>query len=58
MCNFLISPFIHLCGVYPNHDVVVIAHNGVGTQVNGKNRTKQLDAIDDPLAAVFKVETG
>jgi hypothetical protein len=34
----------------------MVAHNGVGTQVNGKYRTQQFDTIDDPLAAMFEVK--
>ena len=56
MGNFLISPLIHTRGVDSNHDVVVIVHDGIGTQVNGEYRTDQLDTIHDPLAAVFEVK--
>ena len=52
------SPVIHLCSVDANHDVVMVTHDGVGTQVNGKYRTQQPDAIHDPLAAVFEVKAG
>jgi hypothetical protein len=33
-------------------------HDGIGTQVNGKYRTQQLDTVHNPLAAVFKVKAG
>jgi hypothetical protein len=36
----------------------VVAHDGVGTQVNGEYRTQQLDSINDPLAAVLEIKTG
>jgi len=36
----------------------MVIHDGVGTQVDGENRTEQFDAIDDPLAAMFKVKAG
>ena len=58
MRDLLISPLIHTRSVDPNHDVVVVVHDGVGTQVNGKYRTYQLDAIHNPLAAVLEVEAG
>jgi len=35
----------------------VITHDGIGTKINRKYGTKQLDAIYDPLATVFEVET-
>jgi hypothetical protein len=35
----------------------MIAHNGIGAQVNGKHGTQQLDSIYDPLASVFEVKT-
>jgi len=34
----------------------VVAHDGIGTQVNGKNGTQKFDAIDDPLTAVLEVK--
>jgi hypothetical protein len=40
----------------PDDDVVVIAHDSVGAQVNRKNGGKNPDAIHNPLAPVFKVE--
>jgi hypothetical protein len=40
-----------------HHDVVVIVHNGKGTQIDREYRTHQFDAIDDPLAAVRKVKS-
>ena len=39
-------------GILTQGDMVVIAHDGIGTQVDGRDRAQQLDAIDDPLAAV------
>jgi hypothetical protein len=36
----------------------VIAHDGIGAQIHCKFGTQQFDALDDPLAAVFKVKTG
>jgi len=38
--------------------MVVVAHDGVGAQINGKYGTQQLDAIDDPLSTMLKVEAG
>jgi len=29
-----------LLGINPDHDVIVIAHDGIGTQVNGEYRTQ------------------
>ena len=43
---------------FPNHDVVMVVHDGVGTQINGKHRTHQLDAVHNPLATVFKIKAG
>ena len=35
----------------------VIAHDGIGTQIDGEFGTQQFDTIHDPLAAVFEIET-
>jgi len=34
----------------------VVTHDRIGTEIDRKYGTQQFDAIDDPLAAVFKVE--
>ena len=39
-------------------DVVMVAHAGIGTEVDGEDRTQKFDAINDPLAAVREVKTG
>jgi len=36
----------------------MVAHDGIGKQINGEYRAQQFDAIDDPLAAVFEIKTG
>jgi hypothetical protein len=36
----------------------VVAHDSVGTQINGEYGTKQFDAVDDPLPPVFEVKPG
>ena len=56
MSDFLIRPLLYLISVYPHHDVVMVAHDGIGTKIDRKYRTQQLDTIDDPLAAVFEVK--
>ena len=56
MGNFLIRPLLYLISVNPDHDVVMVAHDGVGTKIDRENGTQQLDAIDDPLAAVLEVK--
>jgi len=56
MRNFLIRPLLCLISIDPNHDVVMVAHDGVGTKIDRKYRAQQLDAIDDSLAAVFEVK--
>ena len=56
MSNLLVSPVIYLFALDLYHDVVMVAHDGVGAQVNGKHRAQQLDAIDDPLSAMLEVE--
>ena len=38
--------------------MIVIAHDRVGTQINGECGAKQFDAVDDPLTPVFEVKTG
>ena len=58
MGDLLISPFVNTGRVNPNHDVVVLAHNSIGTQINIKYRKHQLDTIHNPLPAVFEVKTG
>lgn len=56
--HFFICPLAGGSGIDMNHDVVVIAHNGIGTQINGEHRAQEFDSVDDPLAAVFKIKTG
>ena len=36
----------------------MVVHDCVGTQVNGKYGAHQLDAIHNPLAAVFEIKAG
>jgi hypothetical protein len=36
----LIRPMLRLVSIKPDHDVVVIVHNGIGAEVNGKYRTQ------------------
>jgi hypothetical protein len=36
----------------------MVIHNGIGAQINSEHATQQLDAIDNPLATVFKVKPG
>ena len=36
--------------------MVVVAHDGIGTKINRKYGTKQLNAIYDPLTTVFEVK--
>jgi hypothetical protein len=38
--------------------MIVVAHDSIGAQINGIYRTKQLDAVDDPLTPVLEVITG
>jgi hypothetical protein len=47
-----------LIGIDPNDDMVMIMQNGIGTQLNGKHGGQQFDAINDPLATMFKVKAG
>ena len=44
-----------LTGTSFEHDVIVVAHDGIGAEIDSEYRAKQFDAINDPLAAVFKV---
>jgi hypothetical protein len=44
--------------VDPNHDMVMVVHDGIGTQIDSKYRTHLLDTIHNPLAAVLEVKTG
>ena len=37
--------------------MVVVAHDGIGAQINCVYRTQQLDAIHDPLATMFKIKS-
>ena len=37
--------------------MVVIAHDGIGTQIDREYGAQQLDTIHDPLATMFEVET-
>jgi hypothetical protein len=47
-----------MSGVDPNYDVIVIAHNGIGAQVNGKHRASQLDAIHNPQGKYCRLFVG
>jgi len=47
-----------LININPDHNVVVITHHRISTQINRKHRAKQFDAIHDPLSAVFEIKTG
>ena len=35
----------------------MVAHDRIGTKVNGKNINQQLDAVNDPLPTVLEIET-
>jgi len=37
--------------------MVVVTHDRIGTQVNGINRAKQFDPVNNPLPAVFEAVT-
>jgi hypothetical protein len=57
-CDLSVGPRHCLILVNSDHGVIVVAHDSVGAQINGKYRTNQFDAVDDPLTPVFKVKTG
>ena len=37
--------------------MIMVAHDGIGAQINSKYGAQQLDAIDDPLAAMLKIKS-
>ena len=39
-------------------DVIVVAHHGVGIDIDGKSISQLFDAIDDPATAMTEVEAG
>lgn len=39
-------------------DVIVITHDGIGTQINCKYLGKQLHSVNNPLPPVLKVVSG
>lgn len=58
LCNLAVGPCRYLVLVNTDHDVIVVAHDSVGAQINGEYGTKQFDAVDDPLTPVFEVKAG
>ena len=56
--DFFIRPVLYLLYINSNHDVVVIVHDGIGTQIDREHPTEQFDAVDDPLATVLEVKIG
>ena len=52
-----LNTWVKMVQVNPYHDMIVIAHDCIGAQINREYGAEQFDAINDPLAAVFKVIT-
>jgi hypothetical protein len=47
-----------LTGTSFEHDVIVVAHDGIGAEIDGEYRAKQFDAVNNPLAAVLTLVAG
>ena len=50
--DLLPRPLSDFSCVYTEHEVIVIAHNGVRGHVDCKGRREMVHAIDDALAAI------
>jgi hypothetical protein len=53
--DFRFAPVLRTGFIDAQHNVVMIAHDGISTDIDSKNIGKLLHPIDDPLAAVFVV---
>ena len=47
MCTLFIRPGCHLIRIDPDHEMVMVAHDGTGTQTNSEYAAQQPDAVDD-----------
>ena len=55
--NFFIRPIINVFDVNSDHDVVVVTHYRVCAQIDREYGADELDAIHDPLAAMFEIKS-
>jgi len=51
-------PSLRLLLIEPNDYVIVIGHNRIGTEINGKHLAQHRKAIHHPLAAMLVILTG